>query len=228
MKPVVSKAPRGTDRTRDVAEAAVACFRRGGYRLTQIVHVSERLGVSVGTIYRYVESKEALLYLAVLEAAGRLPEQLALPVKVKGVAAALAVVRSEFDSAAWPVLAKALNTARAADPHAEAEAVAAELYDAVYDKARLIDLVDRCAHDIPELADAFDRRVRGRLIQDLEAWVARRGRLAGGLAEATARGAMEGVVWLARNRRDDRTASAIGDEAARAAAIRIFANALAV
>ena len=61
---------RGVDRTRDVAAAALGAFCDGGYRLTQIAHVAERLGVSVGTIYRYVDSKEALFHLAMLQALG--------------------------------------------------------------------------------------------------------------------------------------------------------------
>jgi hypothetical protein len=44
-------------------------------------------------------------------------------------------------------------------------------------------------------------------------------------AEAVARGAMEAVAWMAKNRPGDPTARHIGDDDARAAAVRIFTGA---
>jgi len=226
----VSGARRGTDRTQDVARAALACFRRGGYRLTQIAHVSESLGISVGTIYRYVESKEALLLLAVMEASGQLPRDLDLPLEVGGLDDVVALVRSEMLAhASWPILGRALETRRPKDVRREAEAIAGELYDSVFERAALVSLVDRCAHDIPELAELFDSKVRLPLLANLKAWALRRRLVAAdhpSLAEGLTRGAMEAVVWLARNRREDRTATGIDDAAARAAAVAIFTNAL--
>ena len=96
---------RGEDRTRDVAQAALAAFRNRGYRLTQVADVSERLGVAVGTIYRTVESKEALFHLAVLEAAGRWPERLDLPLKVSGLSETVGVLRRVGEpQSLWPTL----------------------------------------------------------------------------------------------------------------------------
>jgi AcrR family transcriptional regulator len=220
---------RGEDRTRDVAQAALAAFRNRGYRLTQVADVSERLGLAVGTIYRTVESKEALFHLAVLEAAGRWPERLDLPIKVTGLNETLAVLRQVGEGKSlWPTLRGAAGRAAGGDARAEAPAIAGELYDTMARLAPLILLLDRCAHEVPELAVVFDEEVRRALVDDLTAWVRRRGLIAASdraTTEAVARGALEAVAWLAKNRPDDPTAASIDDAHARAAAVRIFANA---
>ena len=220
---------RNEGRLREIAQAALAAFQSGGYRLTQIVHVSERLGVSVGSIYRYVESKEALFHIAALESLDRLPDTLPLPVKVRGLEETVAVI-SEMAAAdpLWPTLRGVVGRPPSADPKAEAREIAGELFDVMRARAGFINLLDRCAQDIPELAEFFDARIRRRLMADLVTWVVRRGLAADGGradAEALARGAMEAVAWLAKNRPGDRTAGAISDAQARAAAVRIFANA---
>lgn len=62
--------PRNTppDRVAKLLEAAAAAFVEHGFQRTQMDDVAERLGVSKGTIYRTVESKEAL-FAAVIAAA---------------------------------------------------------------------------------------------------------------------------------------------------------------
>jgi AcrR family transcriptional regulator len=213
----------------EIARAALAAFQQNGYRLTQIVHVSERLGVSVGSLYRYVDSKEALFHIAALESLERLPQTSPLPVKVRGLDETVAVI-SELAMAdpLWPTLRELVGRLPSSDAKAEAREIAGELFDVMLARARFINLLDRCAQDIPELAEFFDARIRRRLMADLVTWVVRRGLAAEGGradAEALARGAMEAVAWLAKNRPGDRTAGAISDAQARAAAVRIFANA---
>jgi AcrR family transcriptional regulator len=59
--------PRATplDRIPKLLDAAAAAFVEHGFQRTQMDDVAERLGVSKGTIYRSVESKETL-FAAVL------------------------------------------------------------------------------------------------------------------------------------------------------------------
>jgi AcrR family transcriptional regulator len=221
---------KGADRTQEVARAALAAFCSGGYRLTQIAHVSERLGVSVGSIYRTVESKEALFHLAVLEATGALPAtHLDLPLKVSGMRESAEHLRrvAALDRL-WSTLQEANAHAAPADVRAEAEAIAGQLYESLSKRAAIIGLLDRCAHEIPELAQIFDAEVRGRLMQDLEIWVLKR-KLAGDASPARAavlaRGAMEAIAWLAKTRPYDPTAADFAEDDARTVAIRIFAGA---
>jgi len=111
---------------------------------------------------------------------------------------------------------------------AEAVAIAEQLYDSMAARASIILLLDRCAHEIPELAEIFDREVRHRMMRDLVTWVVERG-LAGDAdragAEVLARGAMEAIAWLAKTRRCDPTAAGMQEADARAAAVRIFVGA---
>jgi AcrR family transcriptional regulator len=220
---------RGTDRSSEVAKAALECFSSGGYRLTQIAHVAARLGVSVGTIYRYVDSKEALFHLAVLETLGRVTDAQPSPLSVKGLEDTVALLRREIArEGLWPVLRNAARGPAPGDLRREAETIGGELYDAISARARIIRLLDRCAHEAPELAEIFDEGVRYPLMADLVAWVVRRGHAperSRSDAEALARGAMEAVAWLAKSRPWDPTAAALTDEQARRAAVRIFASA---
>jgi AcrR family transcriptional regulator len=223
------RARKGEDRTAEVAAAALSAFCEGGYRLTQVAHVAERMGLAVGSIYRYVESKEALFHLAVLEAAGERPESPAAPLRVSGMGeTATALRRIAKGDRMWSRLEAALASRPPHDARAEAEAIAKELYASMSHRARLILLLDRCAHEIPELTEIFDVEVRRELMADLLRWVTSRG-LAGSddpaAAQALARGAMEAIAWLAKTRVADPTASAIDEAHARAAAVRIFANA---
>ena len=48
------------DRFQDLLEAATAVFLEQGYRRTQMADVAARMGVAKGTLYLYVESKDAL------------------------------------------------------------------------------------------------------------------------------------------------------------------------
>jgi len=152
-----------------------------------------------------------------------------LPVKVSGLEDTVAVIGNLISrDRLWPILQAAAKATTPADVKIEARAIAGELYDAISTRAPLISLLDRCAQDIPELADIFDRRIRHRLMSDLVTWVIRRGLIRGAKrtdSEALARGAMEAIAWLAKTRLQDRTAAAIAEDQARDAAVQIFANA---
>jgi AcrR family transcriptional regulator len=207
-------------RLQEIAQAALGAFLQNGYRLTQVAHVSERLGVSVGSLYRYVESKEGLFHLAALESLDSLPQSLALPFKVRGLAETVAVL-TEMMAAdpLWPALRERISRHPSGDVGAEAREIAAALFDAMQVRARFVGLLDRCAQDVPELAEGFETRIRRRLVGDLVTWAVRRDLVQGGRveAEALARGAMEAAAWLA--------SSQIAEAQARAAAVRIFAGA---
>ena len=222
--------PGAAERTRQIARAALRCFIHGGYRLTQIAHVSEQLGVSVGLIYRYVDSKEALLHIAVLEAVGRLTDDLTLPVSVSGLGETAALI-GDFAGrdAQWPVLRAAADGPGEASVASEAAAIAEELFRLVADRAVLISLLDRCARDLPELVAVFDDRVRRHYFADLLRWVSRRGLVRADSrpdAYPLVRGAMEAVVWLGQKRTGDSMAATISDEQALEAAVHIFVRAM--
>ena len=59
------------DRLARLVECATQVFITQGYRRTQMADVAKALGVAKGTLYLYVESKEALFDLVVRSADGR-------------------------------------------------------------------------------------------------------------------------------------------------------------
>lgn len=158
MYPDPMARPIPKDRFHDLIEAASAVFLEQGYRRTQMADVAARLGVAKGTVYLYVESKEAL-FDAVLRHADQsepvaLPEKLPVPTPTPG--ATLEMVRKRIaEQAALPELAAALERQRVADVCAELEAILRELYRLLARHRRGIKLLDRCASDYPELAGVW-------------------------------------------------------------------------
>lgn len=51
------------ERHERLAEAAAYLYRRNGYYFTSVTEVAQRAGISVGSVYRYVRSKEDTLLL---------------------------------------------------------------------------------------------------------------------------------------------------------------------
>src|SRR5512138_1497587 len=90
------------ERLRQLIEVATRIFVERGYRPTQMADVADALGVAKGTVYGYVESKEALFDAAVrfaddLEAA---PATDALPLRSPPAGSTVAFVRARLVSEA--------------------------------------------------------------------------------------------------------------------------------
>lgn len=59
--------PRAQWRRRQIIDAATAVMEREGFHRTSMAAVAEAAGISVGLIYQYVENKEDLLQLVLLD-----------------------------------------------------------------------------------------------------------------------------------------------------------------
>src|SRR5215510_15126497 len=83
------------DRFHNLIQAATAVFLEQGYQRTQIADVAARMGLAKGSVYTYVESKEALFDCVLRYAGGidpiGLPET--LPVATPPAGATLEIVR---------------------------------------------------------------------------------------------------------------------------------------
>jgi AcrR family transcriptional regulator len=171
------------DRFQLLLDAATAVFLEQGYRRTQVADVAARMGLAKGSLYTYVESKEAL-FDCVLRFADRaepvaLPQELPVPTPPPGATLAFVEKRLAAEGG-LPALGAALARARVTDVRAELEAVLGELYDVLAGHRTAIKLLDRCALDYPDLAKLWYRAGRegalallGRYLDDR----ARRGRL---------------------------------------------------
>lgn len=137
----------------ELVDAATEVFIARGYRLTQMSDVAKAVGVAKGTLYGYVESKEALfsLCLAHADRTQPLPHPAVLPVPAPRRGALRASVKQlTSDESVSPALEDALKQARVDDPRAELEGIVREFYVTLERFCCSIKLVDRCS-DYPEL-----------------------------------------------------------------------------
>ena len=221
------------DRFQELVEAATAVFLEQGYRRTQIADVAARMGLSKGSVYTYVESKEAL-FDCVLRFADRseridLPDT--LPVATPRPDATLEIVKRRLaEEGTLPALTAALSRARVVDARSELETVLGELYDALARHRTVIKLLDRCAADYPELAKVWYGAGREGALSLLSRYLderARRGRLRRFENSAVAaRIVLETLVFWAVHRHWDPSPQEVDEASAKRAALAFLTSAL--
>lgn len=220
------------DRFHELIEAATGVFLEQGYRRTQMADVAARMGVAKGTVYLYVESKEAL-FDAVVRHADReerieLPEE--LPVRTPPPGATLEEVRKRVAEARLPVLADALDRRRVIDVRAEVESIVRELYALLAHHRVGIKLLDRCAQDQPELAAIWystgREGVQDLLRRYLEDRIHRRRVVPVEDSAITARIVLETAVFWAVHRHWDPSPQAVDEKTAERAVVEFVVRAL--
>jgi AcrR family transcriptional regulator len=226
-------ARRPIDRLDEVMTAALRIFGEKGYRRTQMADVAHEMGVSPGTLYRYVTGKEALFHLVIDRAfaGGRPDAPPSLPIPPPAPGATLARLRERLTAdTALPALEAALGRARVPDTGAELRAVVEELYVMIERAWPGIVVLERSALELPELARVFYADTRRRLLDRLERYLGARmraGRLRRVPPAAAARFVVETVAWFAMHRHRDRFPSMIDDHTARTATLELIVGALA-
>ena len=151
----------------ELVRKATEVFIARGYRLTQMSDIAEAVGVAKGTLYGYVESKDALLMLCLYCADEpgpiEVPETLPLPAPAAGQIATQ-IKEGLAQTVHQPKLAAAQITQRAQDPRAELWEVIGEFYDLMSVNRHRLKLLDRCM-DHPDLGDLWQQagRVQSRL-----------------------------------------------------------------
>jgi AcrR family transcriptional regulator len=209
---------RPADRLDQLIVAAARVFTAKGYRRAQMADVAREMGVAPGTLYLYVEGKEALFDLVVQRAFvdGEAPPP-ALPVPTPAPEAVLASLRKRArHEAATPVLDAALARRRPRDIDAELRAIAREHYGNLARSRRAVKLLERSALDWPELAAVWVGEIRHEIIRKLTAYVERRVRQ--GLlrplpsVDAAARLLLETTAWFALHRHGDLEPPAVDEE----------------
>jgi AcrR family transcriptional regulator len=194
----------------DLVGAAASVFSSHGFRRTQMAEIAKAMGVSAGTLYGYVESKEALFDLTVQRAfLDEPPPAPELPVRTPARDEVIAHVRARMANARSPSLSAALRRGAPADgdARAELETILREVYGFLYDNRRGLALIERAAVDRPELAAVYFEQGRAGLLGRLERYLA--SRIEGGFFEpvpdvpVAARLLLETIAWFARHRHDD-------------------------
>jgi AcrR family transcriptional regulator len=229
--------PRKTD-LNALCEAAYAAFLAAGYRNAQVSDVAARLGLSVGAIYRHVDSKEALFELALRWAFDLPIPSGPPPLSAVPFADLTALIRDRLaEEVNWSFLESRLDAPPPDDVGAELQTAIERMFRITHRRRYGIKILDRCFAEIPALRDTHIDLVKGRTAELLTRYVALRagqGRLrAPGGAAMTARALMEMVVWMAMHRTFDPLApqpepGTDAEEAALAAALGVALDGLVV
>ncbi|NNL67054.1 MAG: TetR/AcrR family transcriptional regulator [Myxococcales bacterium] len=130
----------------DLIDGTTEVFIERGYHRTQMSDVAEAIGVAKGTLYGYVESKEALFALCLQHADrdGPVPRPAVLPVPTPPAGSLEAWAKQRIaDQSVPPPLAEALEKERAEDPRAEFAAIVRALYVSLETNRHAIKLIDR-------------------------------------------------------------------------------------
>ncbi|MEW6270643.1 MAG: helix-turn-helix domain-containing protein [Thermodesulfobacteriota bacterium] len=221
------------DRIEELVRCAARVFIKQGYKRTQMADVAAALGVAKGTLYLYVESKEALFDLVVRYADAPVPfvERPALPVRTPKAGKTLRYVRDRLAANRIPKALESALRRSSAEPRAELEAIVRELYDTLSANRIGIKLLDSSARDVPELAALWFDSTRVGLIELLAQYLGdrfRRKRLEPAPdAAAAARLVLETLVFWAVHRHWDVAPQPIGDDVARETAVHFVVSALA-
>ena len=222
------------DRLEQLVDAATGVFVAQGYARTQMADVAAALGVAKGTLYLYVESKEALFDLVARHADAPRPftKRPALPVRTPKPGATARYVRERLlEQQLPPALAAASARQRVDDVRAELRAIVGELYDTLAGNRHGIKLLDRCAQDYPELASLWFEGARGGLIVALSRYLDDRARrkLLRPVPDTTvaARLIIETAVFWAVHRHWDPHPQTVDEAVAKETVLAVVVNALA-
>src|SRR5215471_478496 len=110
--------PRVASRARldAVATAATEVFGRVGYQRTKTADVARAAGMSTGSLFTYVQTKEALFHLVFVHGFGLLGESMPpLPLATPEPGETLALIQGELRKFPIPRLRAALKTAEPLD-----------------------------------------------------------------------------------------------------------------
>jgi len=220
------------DRLRAITEAGRQLLGSVGYQRTRMADVATAAGLSAGSVYTYVSSKEALLH-AVLSGffaspTEALPE---LPISAPPLAVTLEEVRSGLTRVgATPVLRAALRAEAPDDVGAELEEILEEMYTLVSRLWPVLAVLEKCAEDIPAIQEFYFGGQRRTHLSRFARYVQRRsgeGRLdAFGDPELSAQVAVEALTWHAWHRLEGFDEARFSGAGSRGAVIRFAVKAL--
>ncbi len=216
----------------EIAEAALVHISAHGFKQSQMSDIAKQIGISAGTLYLYVENKEALLGLASTYLLDRAMLETA-PLPLKAVPREKLVVlftTTAQDRQKWPALKQAI--AMKASDAESFKAVGYDLYDLISDNRRAIWFFDRLAFELPEFAAIQLNAMRGRTLKLLTELLAANGQssIAPDALAIIARSALEILAWSAMHRHADglgaQPTDSLSEETIRDLAVLAFNGAL--
>jgi AcrR family transcriptional regulator len=163
-------------RFQDLIDAATGVFIAQGYQRTQMGDIAKTMGLAKGTVYLYVESKDALFDIVVRSADAPRPIALpaSLPVRTPTRGRTLQWVKHRLaEQPASSTLRAALRRHGGAWDATELTRILRELFEAMARNRTGIKLVDRCAVEYPALAKVWFTQGREALLVQLTQYLER-------------------------------------------------------
>lgn len=165
------------DRFRQLIQTGTDVFiEHGGYRRTKMADIARAMGVAAGTLFQYVESKEALFDLLLEHADDPSGAELpgTLPVATPSPQETIERVRSRVIALRGiPTLDRALE-GEGGEIGEELGAIIGETYDVLSRHRLSLRLVEASALDYPELARVWFTEARVHVLGRLERYLRRR------------------------------------------------------
>jgi AcrR family transcriptional regulator len=218
------------DRLSEIATVATEHFGRLGYRATKTADVAAKAGMSTGSLFTYVESKEALFHLVFLHwfemSSERLP---VLPVATPGEGETLGLIEAGLRQVQTPRIRAALAD-EPTDVAEELREIIEERYALLEHYWPLLAVIERCAVEMPALEAAWFGLARAGTYEELSRYLERR--MAAGLLrpmpdpEVAARLVTESLSWFAWHRREGRDANLYDDAAGKRTVVEFICAAL--
>jgi AcrR family transcriptional regulator len=223
---------RSPDFVPRLLKAAARVFARDGLKRARMADIARDMGVAHGSLYNYVESKEAL-FLLLVERWGHLDSDLAnraLPIRTPSMPSIVSRLRQRVDDT-FPLFAldAALARRRPTNPSRELEGVVRELYERTEESREGATIVERSAVEVPELYQLFFEQVRRGLFDRMTRYVTMRmqsGDFQHGVPAVTARFIIETVTFFARHRHLDPDPQRLNDHAVKSAIVDLVTHSL--
>jgi AcrR family transcriptional regulator len=225
---------RPPDRFQQLWDAALAVFARKGLRRTRMADIARAMGISPGSLYNYVESKEAL-FAWVIDRGGE-PGPIAPPARVplpSPQPGQLEQRLRERVDAGFRLerLEAALARRRVGDARGELDGILRELWELVVRTRGPIAVLERSAIELPELFAIWFAGARRAFFARLTRYVERRARSGHlrpvGDPAVAARFLLESIVFFARHRHGDPDPGLLpGDDAVRETVIPMLVASL--
>jgi AcrR family transcriptional regulator len=168
--------PRSDDFIPRLLQAATRVFARKGLKRTRMTDIAREMGVAHGSLYNYVESKEAL-FLLLIERWGNLGQAAGteLPIKTPSMTRIVERWQGRIESVfPLPTLDAAISRRRSSDPEEELKSVVRELYLRTEESREGADILEKSALDMPELCRLFFEQVRRGLFERMTRYVTAR------------------------------------------------------
>jgi len=217
----------------ELTRTALVVFARTGFRQAQMADVAREMGVALGTLYSYVESKDALFGLVVDRAftEGSWTD-IELPIPTPAPTDLLERTRLRMEHLTeLPRLDAAQRPGQGEQPRAELREVLEEIWDLTLETRLAADMIEKSARDWPELSELFYAKIRRDLFARLQAYLVAQMRLArfrsDGDPAIMARTALETITFWARHRYRDPDGLGPSDTDARQTVLEFLVDGIA-